>query len=298
METVALGSTGIQVTRLGIGLSEIGSTELGIYTVEKLLNMGLDAGINFLDTAACYGNSEELVGMTVSHRRSEYTLATKCGHVAGNYKGEAWTAELVTDSIERSLKLMKTDYVDLVQLHSCKIDVLEQGDVIEALIKARDAGKTRFIGYSGDNEHAQWAVDSGIFATLQTSFSMVDQKARDGLLEAAEAKGMGIIIKRPIGNIVWGKASVSSAYHQQYLERAQAMSALGPVVGEDDPIKMAMGFTFAHPQVHTAIVGTTNPAHLLSNIEMLDKGVTPESETMDTLIQRFGELGADWPQMT
>ena len=83
METVALGSTGIQVTRLGIGLSEIGSTPLEVSVVDKLLNTGLDAGINFLDTAACYGNSEELVGMTVAHRRSEYTLASKCGHVAG-----------------------------------------------------------------------------------------------------------------------------------------------------------------------------------------------------------------------
>jgi hypothetical protein len=269
-----------------------------ISTVEKLLNTGLDAGINFLDTAACYGNSEELVGLTVSHRRSEYTLATKCGHVAGDYQGEAWTAQLVTDSIDRSLERLKTDYVDLVQLHSCKIDVLEQGDVIEALIKARDAGKTRFIGYSGDNEHAQWAVDSGIFATLQTSFSMVDQKARDGLLAAAEAKGMGVIIKRPIGNIVWGKASVASAYHQKYLERAQAMSAIGPVVGEEDPIKMAMGFTFAHSQVDTAIVGTTNPDHLLSNIAMLDKGVELASETMGTLIKRFDDLGAEWQQLT
>jgi aryl-alcohol dehydrogenase-like predicted oxidoreductase len=298
METVALGSTGIQVTRLGIGLSEIGSTPLEVSAVEKLLNTGLDAGINFLDTAACYGNSEELVGMTVSHRRSEYTLASKCGHAAGGYEGEAWTPKLITDSIDRSLTRMKTDYIDLMQFHSCKIDVLEQEDVINALIAARDAGKVRFIGYSGDNEHAQWAVDSGIFATLQTSFSMVDQKARDGLLAAAEAKGMGVIIKRPIGNVVWGKASVASTYHQKYLERAQAMSAIGPVIGEEDPIKMAMGFTFAHNQVDTAIVGTTNPEHLLSNIAMLDKGVELASETMGTLIKRFDDLGAEWQQLT
>jgi aryl-alcohol dehydrogenase-like predicted oxidoreductase len=115
METVALGSTGIQVTRLGIGLSEIGSTPLEVSVVDKLLNTGLDAGINFLDTAACYGNSEELVGMTVAHRRSEYTLASKCGHVAGGYEGEAWTPQLITDSIDRSLTRMKTDYVDLMQ---------------------------------------------------------------------------------------------------------------------------------------------------------------------------------------
>ena len=106
METVMLGATGIQVSRLGIGLSEIGSTPLEVSTVETLLNTGLDAGVNFLDTAACYGNSEELVGMTVSHRRNEYTLATKCGHVAGGYNGTEWTAQLITDSIDRSLTRM------------------------------------------------------------------------------------------------------------------------------------------------------------------------------------------------
>ena len=298
METVMLGATGIQVSRLGIGLSEIGSTPLEVSTVETLLNTGLDTGVNFLDTAACYGNSEELVGMTVSHRRNEYTLATKCGHVAGGYNGTEWSGQLITDSIDRSLARMKTDYVDIMQLHSCRRDVLERGDVIEALVRAKDAGKVRFIGYSGDNEAAEWAVDSGIFDSLQTSFSLVDQRARSGLLSAAEAKSMGIIIKRPIGNIVWGKSSVTSSYHQKYLERAQVMSALGPIAGEADSIKFAMGFTFAHKEVDTAIIGTTNPAHLLANIALLDEGVCMQSGAMDTLIERFTQLGEDWPQLT
>ena len=297
METVALGSTGIQVTRLGIGLSEIGSTELGIYTVEKLLNMGLDAGINFLDTAACYGNSEELVGMTVSQRRSEYTLATKCGHVAGDYKGEAWTAALVTDSIERSLKLMKTDYVDLVQLHSCKIDVLEQGDVIEALIKARDAGKTRFIGYSGDNEDALWAVESGIFDTLQTSLSLVDQHAATRLLEPAEAQDMGVIVKRPIGNALWGRDTTTRAYNNTYLDRARKMAEMGPLPGApDDPILLALGFIFAHDQVDTAIVGTLNPSHLRSNIDMVETQLPIAAEAVEELRRRYELLGEQWYQ--
>ena len=298
MQTVALGSTGIQVSRLGIGLSEIGSTPMELSAVESLLNGGLDIGINFLDTAACYGNSEELVGKTVAHRRSEYVLATKCGHVAGGYQGEEWTAQTVTDSIDRSLRLLQTDYVDLMQIHSCSVEILEQGDVIEALLKARDAGKTRFVGYSGDNEAAMWAVESGIFHTLQTSFSLVDQKARNGLFAAAEAKGMGVIIKRPIGNGVWGRAEASSPYAQPYFERHQAMSAMGAVDGEDDPIRMAVGFTFAHPEVDTAIVGTTNLRHLQSNAAMLDEGIDMPAGTMETLVQRFSQIGADWTQKT
>lgn len=298
METVALGSTGIQVSRLGIGLSEIGSTPMQFSEVEALLNGGLDIGINFLDTAAAYGVSEELVGKTVSHRRSEYALASKCGRVPGGSQDEAWTAQAVTDSIDRSLRLLQTDYVDLMQLHSCSVEILERGEAIDALLKARDAGKARFVGYSGDNEAAMWAVESGIFQTLQTSFSLVDQKARDGLFAAAEAKGMGIIIKRPIGNGVWGRAEVTNPYAQQYFERHQAMSAQGSLEGDDDPIRMAMGFTFAHPEVDTAIVGTTNLRHLQSNAAMLDEGLSVPESTMEALVKRFAELGQDWRQLT
>ena len=298
METVALGSTGIQVSRLGIGLSEIGSTPMEQSVVEELLNGALDIGINFLDTAAAYGVSEELVGKTVLHRRSEYALASKCGRVPGSSQPETWTAQAITDSIDRSLRLLQTDYVDLMQLHSCSVEILEQGEAIDALLKARDAGKTRFVGYSGDNEAAMWAVESGIFQTLQTSFSLVDQKARDGLFAAAEAQGMGVIIKRPIGNGVWGRAVASSPYAQQYHDRFRRMSAGGRLDGEDDPIRMAMGFTFAHPEVDTAIVGTTNLRHLRANAAMLDAGLSISEAAMDALVTRFADLGEDWRQLT
>ena len=303
METVLLGSTGIKVSRLGIGLAEIGQTPespprlIEESAVKKLLNTALDQGINFFDTAACYGNSEELLGNTISHRRNEFTLATKCGHVTAGYKGQDWTPQTITDSIERSLIRMNTDYLDLVQLHSCDINTLEQGDVINALIKAKEAGKTRFIGYSGDNEYANWAANSRVFDTLQTSFNLVDQKARHELLGPAHSNGLGIIIKRPIANGVWGKSKPASGYGQQYLERAQAMTKLGPIEGSLDPIHMAMGFVFAHPEINTAIIGTTNVDHLLSNIEMLNQGITISSQTFSELTQRFSDLGENWRQL-
>ncbi|MQF70484.1 aldo/keto reductase, partial [SAR202 cluster bacterium AD-812-D07_MRT_10900m] len=175
MQKVQFGNTGFEVSRLGVGLSEIGSLELSDQDqAMNVLNTALDNGINFLDTSACYGISEELVGNGVSQRRDDYFLATKAGHVALGYEGEAWTYQTVADSIDRSLRLLQTDHVDVVQLHSCDIDVLEKGDVIRALQEAQQAGKTRFIGYSGDNEAAHWAVDSGLFATLQTSYNLVE----------------------------------------------------------------------------------------------------------------------------
>lgn len=301
METRQLGRTGLQVSRLGVGLSEIGGLELassGVKEAESVLNRALDGGITFLDTAACYGNSEELVGRTVAHRRQEFVLATKCGHVTGGYEGKEWTAQTVTDSIDRSLTRLKTDYLDIVQLHSCGVDVLERGEVIEALLAAKQAGKTRFAGYSGDNEAAAWAIASGHFDTLQTSFNLVDQRARTRLFPQAQEAGMGIIVKRPIANGAWGATSSPSGYAQRYFERAQAMQEMGALPdAPDDRIELALGFTLSHDAVDTAIVGTRNPEHMQSNLRMVDEGLSVSAQTVEALHERFEELDDAWVQL-
>ncbi len=305
MQTNVLGKTGLKVSRLGIGLSETGFnlSESEESQAREVINAALDQGINFLDTAACYDLSEEQVGAAVSHRRDEFTLATKAGHYIPRGEGEDWTAEIVTQSIERSLKRMKTDRVDLLQLHSCSVEILERGEVIEALQKARDAGKTRFIGYSGDNESAEWAVNSGIFDTLQTSFNLVDQKARSVVLPAAKEQGMGVIIKRPIGNAVWGAPqdpkpyTHNPTYTEEYFRRAGKMQAEGPLPSEpDDRILTALGFVLAHDEVDVAIVGTQRPAHLESNIEMANSRLPISTEAVQALHERYDRLADNWEQ--
>ncbi|MEJ5311516.1 MAG: aldo/keto reductase [Anaerolineae bacterium] len=301
METRIFGNTGLTVSRLGIGLAEIGFelTLEEINTASNVLNTALDAGITFLDTAACYDISEELIGRTIAHRRDEYVLATKAGHVTGGYVGEAWTAQTVRDSIDRSLVRMKTDHLDLVQLHSCDVDVLERGEVIEVLQQAKQAGKTRFIGYSGDNEAALWAVRSGLFDTLQTSFNLVDQNARLYLFGPAKAQGMGIICKRPIANGAWGAAKAPSDYAAEYFARAQKMLALGPIPGAPaDRILLALGFAFAHEEVDVFIVGTRNPKHLKANIDMVNTQLPIPPEAVAEIQRRFEQLadGPAWAQ--
>ena len=308
MQIVDFGKTGYKVSRLGAGLAEIGM-ELSFDEVKQagsVLNNALDMGINFLDTAACYGISEELIGSTVANRRDEYVLVTKAGHArGGGLNGSDWTYETVRDSIDRSLRRLNTDYVDLVQLHSCGIPDLEKGDIIRALEDARDAGKTRMIGYSGDNEAAHWAVDSGVFATLQTSFNVVEQRAyTTGLLEKCAENGIGVIVKRPIAGATWGmaKSGMSSSrrgYDNTYLQRCQVVQSEGDVPGEpEDPIVAAMGFTLAHPEIHVAIIGTKNPRHMASNIETLDDALSIDNMFVDAMHDRFTELDDDWHQLT
>ena len=289
------------MSRLGLGLAELSRHERPAEVADagRVLSAALDNGINFLDTAECYGNTEELIGGTVSHRRDEYVLATKAGHIAGDATGEPWTAATIDASIDQSLRRLKTDRVDLVQLHSPTLAKLKQGDIVEALKRAQDAGKTRFIGFSGDNEAAHWAVESGQFATLQTSFNLVEQDARDGLLQKAAAAGMGIIIKRPVANGVWGKDHSPSEYADEYFQRWEVMREMGPVPeAPEDPVLLAMGFVLAQPEVDTVIVGTHNPAHVLSNIELVEKHLPIPAAAIEELQRRFAEVGAGWKQLT
>ena len=303
MEMAVLGKTGLEVSRLGAGLNEIGRqlTANDVEQAGRVLNAALDGGINFLDTAACYGVSEEMIGRTIAHRRHEYVLATKAGHVTGGYPGRPWMAQTVRDSIDRSLVRMKTDYLDLLQIHAYDMTVPPPDEVVQAVLDAKEAGKVRFVGYSQENDEAEWAVESGLFDALQTAFNLVDQRARYGLLKRARAKGMGIIIKRPIANAAWGKAlvqggpAVGDAVTEKLPERARTMMALGPIPGApEDHIELALGFVLANPEVDTAIVGTRNPVHMLANIDLVQNRLPIPNDAVDELYRRYDLVGRDW----
>ena len=157
--------------------------------------------------------------------------------------------------------------------------------------------KPRFIGYSGDNEAGRWAVDSGLFDTLQTSFNLVEQHARTKLFSQAKAQEMGIIIKRPIANGAWGSTKSPSEYAAEYFRRAQLMLEEGAIPeSPDNRILLALGFTFAHPEVDTAIVGTQNPVHMKSNIDMVENQLPIALTAVEALHQRFDRLGQEWYQ--
>ena len=302
METRSLGRTGMEVSRLGCGLAAIAQETLEDLTaVERTLLTALDRGINFFDTAECYLDSEEMVGRVISGRRPEFFLATKCGHSPDGERGD-WTLQGITASIDRSLGRLRTDYVDLLQLHSCDLATLKRGDAIEALLRARQAGKTRFIGYSGDNEMAEWAVESGVFDTCQVSFNLVDQWPRFSFLGLARERGVGVIAKRPIANGAWGSPASPTAhlrwgsdYGDEYWRRGQSMASLGPIrEAPEDPVALSLGFVFAHPQVDTAILGTRNPDHMRSNIELVEGGLSLGEPVVEELYRRWDELDDGW----
>lgn len=272
MERRPFGATDLTVSALGFGGSEIRS-ESDPKGIQMLLEGALDAGLNVLDTSACYGRSEELIGAAVSHRRHDFYLFTKCGHASG-LETPDWTAETVRHSIDRSLKRLKTDYVDLIQLHTCGIDVLERGDVIAELEKARTAGKVRYIGYSGDNAPARWAVESGRFDTLQTSCNIADQSVLDEILPMAHARNMGIIAKRPLANVAW-RVEMLPEDDYGYVYGARLKELKFPLTREPlhEAAAMALRFTLSVPGVATAIVGTRKPGRWQENAAQVVRGV-------------------------
>ncbi len=233
-------------------------------------------------------NSEELIGGAVADRRDEFHLFTKCGHPEGPSVAD-WRPESLLKTIERSLKRLKTDRVDLVHLHSCSLDELRKGDVIAALQKARDKGQTRYIGYSGDGQAAKYAVECGAFDSLQTSVNIFDQEAIDLTLPLARERRLGVIAKRPIGNAVWRyDARPENAYHQTYWDRAQKLK-YGFLQGDSQQAAaIALRFTLGVPAVCTAIVGTKNPDRWRSNAALLESGPLPANQ-FDAIRARWHE---------
>ena len=279
MEKRRLGKTDMDVSVLGFGGAEIGYEGATAETVESLLNSALDAGLNVIDTAECYESSEELIGSTVSGRRDEFFLFTKCGHPRG-VGSEDWSIESILESIRRSLRRLQTDVVDLVQLHSCSEAVLKKGDAITALQTARDRGYTRYIGYSGDSRAARFAVESGVFDTLQTSINIADQESIDLTVPLAREKEMGVIAKRPIANAAWktGHKPIDS-YQHTYWDRLRKLDyEFIRCRSLEYSISHALRFTLTVPGVHTAIVGTTKPERWQENAKLLEGGPLSASE--------------------
>jgi len=294
MEHRNLGRTGLRISVLGFGGSEIGFEKAPQSDVDRLLHSAIDAGLNVIDTAAFYPESEKKIGAAVGSRRGDFILLTKCGH-PGNDDPQYWSPAALAQSIDQSLKDLQTDHVDLVQLHSCGESTLRKGEAIEVLRRAREAGKTRFIGYSGEGAAALYAVECGAFDTLQTSVNIADQSSIESTLPNAHAAGMGVIAKRPIANAAWktGQKPVS-AYHHVYWDRLQQLQYdfLSDALAKS--VSIALRFTLAQPGVTTAIVGTTNPDRWTGNARLLGDGPL-DPKLIEQIRARWKSVAtADW----
>jgi aryl-alcohol dehydrogenase-like predicted oxidoreductase len=288
MQTRPFGRTGLTVPCLGFGAGHVGDAALEEGEAGRLLHGALDLGVTLFDTARSYGLSEERIGRHLAGRRHEAILSTKIGYGIPGY--DDWTGPVITAGVEAALGRLRTDRIDIVHLHSCPVAVLECGEVVAALQAAVAAGKVRVAAYSGDNAPLDWAIESGAFGSVETSVNLVDQRAIERSLPAAE-RGLGVIAKRPAANAPWRYTERPAAEDvARYWER---WKALGLDPGPYGWTELALRFAAYQAGVHCAIVGTSRLEHLRQNVEQVEKGPLPE-ETVAAIRAAFRVHGAGW----
>jgi aryl-alcohol dehydrogenase-like predicted oxidoreductase len=307
MQTTPFGKTGFAVSRLGFGTAPAAFLKTEQATAAKMIESLLDRGLNLLDTALMYPGSEEFIGNHLAHRRRDYFLVSKCGQKVPGSDAKEWTPEAIAAAVDRSLKLTKAGHLDVMLLHSCDLKTLQQGDAVQALVHAREAGKIRFVGYSGDNEAAAHAATLPDVAVIETSVNLVDQANIDMLFPLARQHRVGIIAKRPIANAAWKDLEQQPGFYKNYArsytERFAKLGLSPADLGfSDGPAawpEIALRFTLSFPEVSTAIVGTTNPANAERNLALAAKGPLP-ADAVQTIRAAFARArgSESWPGLT
>jgi aryl-alcohol dehydrogenase-like predicted oxidoreductase len=281
METKRLGKTDLYLTRLGYGAMELRNSHFRdgrVFTdrdAELILNRVLDAGINFIDTSYDYPHSEAAIGRFLAHRRNEFYLASKCGCTdqpgTNGYHIHLWTRANLLANIETSLRRLKTDHLDLWQLHNPSLRDVLNGRLIEVMQEVKAAGKVRYIGASIKHPHAHGFIETGAFDALQMPCSALETD-HEPLIAQAAAAGIGTIIRGGVaqGSALNTRPQVIDKWRQW--ERADLDRFLLP---GQTRCQFLISYLLANPAVDTLIVGTITPAHLDSNTAALAYGPLP-----------------------
>ena len=288
--TRELGRTGAEVTVLGYGAMELRGAPRGPAIDDadagRLLNELLDAGINLIDTSVDYGRSEELIGRFVSGRRDEYFLASKCGcplslppDATPPYAHD-YSAANVRADVEQSLRRLQTDRLDLVQVHmSPTVQEMSDGGTLDELVRLRDEGKLRFIGMSGILPNLPDHIDMGVFDVFQIPYSAL-QRDHEDLISRAGDTGAGVLVR---GGAARGTAAEDKDWSVQPIGLREEAARdrwdaadLDPLLDGMSRHEFILRFTLSHPAMSSTIVGTSNPEHLRSNVEIAQRGPLPD----------------------
>lgn len=266
MNKVEFGNTGLKVSRIGLGGYPFGGvnrarnwdpySDKGRATAIATMQRALDLGINYIDTAPGYGDghSEKLIGEVMSTRRQECVLATKVGW-------QGMDKQAVIQSIEASLRRLRTDYVDIVQFHGGMYTpddykYILSGGPLEGLRELQEGGKIRFIGLTAEEP---WTVSpflaTGCFDMVQIAYNLIYQSAALHVLKETEARGTGVVSMR----------SMTSGILQRLVR------FLAPEwQRERDVYQVCLEFLLSDPRVHVVNVGMRWPEEVERNVRLVE----------------------------
>ena len=298
MQKRKLGRTGFEVTVLGHGAMEVRGRRIWNGRVvtdaeaDRILNAVLDSGINFIDTAWDYGRSEEYIGRYLHGRRSEYYLATKCGCTfvdKGAYDDtpHVWTKENLLRNIDSSLERMKTDYVDIWQLHNPTVEQVDEGGLLEVMEEVKRSGRVRHISISSTLPHIDTFIERGVFDSFQVPYSALERRHEETISKAA-ASGAGVIVR---GGVARGEPGEGLGAEEKW--KIWEDGGISELLEEGEtPTSFLLRFTISHPGMHTTIVGTKNPDHLAEDVRIAEKGPlsNPVHEEAKKRLSEAGQL--------
>jgi aryl-alcohol dehydrogenase-like predicted oxidoreductase len=314
MQYRTLGRTGIKVTPYALGAMMLGSLgnpdrKEGV----RIIHRALDAGINFIDTADRYGDSEEVVGQALQGRRDDVVLATKFwGPVDDDVNHRGASRRWIMQAVERSLRNLQTDHIDLYQLHRPDPET-DVDETLSALTDLVRQGKVRAIGTSSmrgsEIVEAQWVSERRgyeRFRTEQPNYSILDREIEREILPAAQRYGMGTLVYSPLaGGALSGKYRAGQAndnfraatgmrhfHDQRRLAVIEQLVALSDEIG----IKLthlAMAFTIAHPGVTSAIAGPRTMEQLEDTLAGAEVSLSDEVlDRIDAIVPPGESIGA------
>jgi aryl-alcohol dehydrogenase-like predicted oxidoreductase len=281
MKLRRLGGTNLQASEIALGTVELGldygipghgeHTRPSEPEAIRLLNEALDLGVTFIDTARIYGNSEEIIGKALKYRRGEYILATKIGPFDACDLESPTLRDRVWKSVETSMRMLETDYVDLLMIHSASVEVIRKADeLLETLHAMQQQGKVRYVGASVYEEAGPEALRRDEFQCLQVPYNALDRLAEKTILPAASEEGVGIVARS-----VLLKGAITSRYRELPDDLSELKAAAASLERLADASGMSlpeMAFRYVLSSDLIALCGTARREELRSAIQAANRG--------------------------
>jgi len=320
IEKRILGKSGIEITKIGLGLWAIGGDEWGEVDDREsldLIDAALDMGITFFDTADVYGtgHSEKILGRAMKGRRDKFIVATKIGWLEFDHENQVSqydTVEKLVTGVESNLKRLDTDYVDLIQ---CHIDFREPNMevFVEGFQKLQAQGKVRAYGVStSDFDYLQAFNADNQTATLQIDYSILNRTPEKEIFPYTMANDIGVLVRGPLAmGILTGKFSKDTTFeegdfrqrwienedeYQTFLNDLAKVEKLKALANGRSMAQLAIQFTMQHPAVTVAIPGAKRVSQLRENLEAaLMPALTDEEMALIDSVTAPGGGRKIWP---
>ena len=298
MQQRRLGQTELEISAVGLGGWALGGGydwgNIEFSDVQNTVCAALDSGINLIDTAPVYGNSEEVLGRALAGRRQDVVLCTKCGLV----KNGSWTdhdlrPETISRQLENSLKNLKTDYIDVYFIHYLDPQLPWQA-ALETLTRLQEHGKIRYIGVCNiPPEILTQMAQTGVLACAQDELSLLHPDKGQAVLNVCKQYGLGFISYGSLcGGILSGKykqapnlrrADARNYFYKCYrgedFERArQTVARVQQVVAQKDitPAQAALAWVLAQDGITCALTGARSAAQIVQNAQAADVNLSAE----------------------